>query len=66
MWKQFFLWGLGWLQKKISNMSDAELMALDERIDKRLGITQGSKEDIAIDSISKRVFPILREVVKLL
>lgn len=49
MWKQMLLWCLSWAKKRIANMSEAEKKALDDRLDKRLKIKDGSPQDRITD-----------------
>jgi hypothetical protein len=64
--KQFLLWGLVWLQKKISKMTDAEVMDLNNKAEAILGIKEGSPLDLKIDAVVKKGFPLLRAIAQLL
>lgn len=64
MWKVWLRLGLAGLKKRIANMTQADILKLDEKIDRALGIKPGSPQDVKTDKIISTLFPVLQEIVK--
>jgi hypothetical protein len=64
MWKVWLRFGLAGLKKRIVNMTPADILELDKKIDKALRIKEGSPQDVRTDKIVSTLFPILQEIVK--
>jgi hypothetical protein len=64
MWKTFLRMGLAGLKKRIAGMTQADILKLDEKIDKALGIKPGSPQDVKTDKLIATLFPILQEIVR--